>query len=395
MGVFNTFIKRARTKPVETTSLSTSTTKVFFDISIDNQPAGRLVFKLYDDLHWAQPYASKFIEIATRQQDKLDPFYSFIGSEFQRCGTGRGDGVAFSTRGKSEVDLFELRKMWDFMMYEYPYTHDVKGDNPLTHDREGLLTAITTVPERYLRKSDFMRQLISQPNKHAETMFGIIYEPYELLDGRFQVIGEIIEGWDALIELECACVQPISYYYPNNQHLIALAEQTGMDRDPRLLERIALGLQTDTYLPGMIEAQLAIDSRDEVSDAESCKEQKNSHDYTGPENKGKNVIKVPKISREEALKNIPLAVRPAFESAESAEIKEREKWEAWDAKGKLDIVSMNKFQPFMKMENKHELINNPSIGPGPMTASATITKSGIIGTERKFISASLKNFLTA
>ena len=47
-----------------------------------------------------------------------------------------------------------------------------------------------------------MRQLISQPNKHAETMFGIIYEPYELLDGRFQVIGEIIEGWDALIELE-------------------------------------------------------------------------------------------------------------------------------------------------------------------------------------------------
>jgi hypothetical protein len=78
-------------------------------------------------LHWAQPYASKFIEIATRQQDKLDPFYSFIGSEFQRCGTGRGDGVAFSTRGKSEVDLFELRKMWDFMMYEYPYTHDVKG----------------------------------------------------------------------------------------------------------------------------------------------------------------------------------------------------------------------------------------------------------------------------
>ena len=44
-----------------------------------------------------------------------------------------------------------------------------------------------------------------------------------------------------------------------------------MDRDPRLLERIPLGLQTDTYLPGMIEAQLAIDSRDEVSDAESCK----------------------------------------------------------------------------------------------------------------------------
>ena len=74
-------------------------------------------------------------------------------------------------------------------------------------------------------------------------MFGITYDAHADMDGKFQVIGEIEEGWDSLIEIECACVQPVAYYYPNNQHLMALAEQTGADKDPLLLERIALGLQ--------------------------------------------------------------------------------------------------------------------------------------------------------
>ncbi len=74
-------------------------------------------------------------------------------------------------------------------------------------------------------------------------MFGITYDAHTDMDGKFQVIGEIESGWDSLIEIECACVQPVAYYYPNNQHLMALAEQTGADRDPLLLERIAVGLQ--------------------------------------------------------------------------------------------------------------------------------------------------------
>ena len=64
------------------------------------------------------------------------------------------------------------------------------------------------------------------------------------------MIGELIEGWDTLLEIECACVQPLSYYYPNNQHLIAYMEQTGSENDPILLERIAAGLQTDSFVPG-------------------------------------------------------------------------------------------------------------------------------------------------
>ena len=51
---------------------------------------------------------------------------SFIGSEFQRCGQGRGSAVAFSTTGKSDVDLFEMRKLFEFMMREVPFTNAIK-----------------------------------------------------------------------------------------------------------------------------------------------------------------------------------------------------------------------------------------------------------------------------
>jgi len=384
MGALTRFIQRTRRLPVDTFKLSTSTTKVFFDIAIDNQPAGRIVFKVYDDLEqWTSPWSTSFLKLAESGQDKSAGRMNFIGSEFQRCGQGRGEATCFSTTGKSATDLFEMRKLWDFMLNEYAYVGEVEGDNPLVHDREGLLTAVTHVPERYLRKNDFIRQLISAPNDHADTMFGITYDPYPRMDGKFAVIGEILEGWDALIEIECACVQPLSYYYPNNQHLISLAEQTGMDQDPAFIERIAMGLQTDTYVEGHRDAQLAIDSGEffqEPSDARS---------------KAEDGELVRKSKQSEMYEDIPIAVRPALESAETAEIREREKWEAWDKKSQLDFHTINKSQAYLSMEKRNELINNPSIGPGPMTASATITNSGILKQDRNFISASLKNLLSS
>lgn len=36
-------------------------------------------------------------------------------------------------------------------------------------------------------------------------------------------------------------------------------EQTGSENDPILLERIAAGLQTDSFVPGLLEAQLSLD----------------------------------------------------------------------------------------------------------------------------------------
>jgi len=63
------------------------------------------------------------------------------------------------------------------MMADFPYVENVHPNNPLVHDREGLLTAVTKVPQRYLRKHDFNRQLISHPvEQYAQNMFAITYD---------------------------------------------------------------------------------------------------------------------------------------------------------------------------------------------------------------------------
>jgi len=48
MGAITRLIQRTRTKAkqLDTVALSTSSTRVFFDIAVDNQPAGRVVFKV-------------------------------------------------------------------------------------------------------------------------------------------------------------------------------------------------------------------------------------------------------------------------------------------------------------------------------------------------------------
>ena len=227
--------------------------------------------------------------------------------------------------------------------------------NPLRHDRAGLLTALTTIgPEQMREEVDFMRQLISGPNVHKESLFAITYEANEQLNGRFQVIGEIESGWDTLVEVETACVQPLAYYYPNNQHLIAYLEQTGVD-DPVVMERIALGLKTDSYVPGLFEQQLALDS--------SSSEDKKEQDH------------------------VPIALTQQLETREKMEMHEKEKQAALDTLAELDVHSYNKAQKYPGLDNPRELTTLPTIGPGPMTASAVITDCGIYERERTFISS--------
>ena len=97
--------------------------------------------------------------------------------------------------------------MYEKMQAEVKYLN-LEAENPLLHDREGLLTALTAIPQQYMREDkDFMRQLISGPNIHHESLFAITYDEEEKLDGRFQVIGEVERGWDTLVEIESACVQ--------------------------------------------------------------------------------------------------------------------------------------------------------------------------------------------
>ena len=71
---------------------------------------------------WTAPYCDNFLKLVSEGK--------FIGSEFQRAGLGRGEAVAFSTIGKSDVDLFELRKLWEFMLRAHPYLEQ-NTDNPL------------------------------------------------------------------------------------------------------------------------------------------------------------------------------------------------------------------------------------------------------------------------
>ena len=75
--------------------------------SVNGQPAGRLIFKIYDDLEeWTSPWAARFLRMATQK----DTAKSFIGSEFQRCGHGRGEATMFSVPGKKVICFIKERK---------------------------------------------------------------------------------------------------------------------------------------------------------------------------------------------------------------------------------------------------------------------------------------------
>ena len=134
--------KRPTTKILHSGSISLSTTKVYMDIgnrvllfffyqelkktkkfwktkitrkklilktvkSVNGQPAGRLIFKIYDDLEeWTSPWAARFLNMATQKDTKKN----FIGSEFQRCGHGRGEATMFSVPGKKVFVNYTPRK---------------------------------------------------------------------------------------------------------------------------------------------------------------------------------------------------------------------------------------------------------------------------------------------
>ena len=64
---------------------------------------------MYDDLtEFTSPFVENFIKLATAKPGAQ----SFIGSEFQRFGEGRGDGTIFSAMSKPgpDLDLVDLSK---------------------------------------------------------------------------------------------------------------------------------------------------------------------------------------------------------------------------------------------------------------------------------------------